>query len=139
MIRFHFNTDFRLPKRKEYRTWIGQVIASERRIAGNIDYIFTGDAELLEMNRQYLKHDYYTDILTFDYTLDETISGDIYISIDRVKENALLYNVMEEDELRRVMAHGILHLMGYLDSTEGEKSLIRKKENEKMELFHVEQ
>ena len=139
MIRFHFNNNYRLPKRRDFRAWIAHVIVSEGRIAGDINYIFTGDEELLDLNRQYLKHDYYTDILTFDYSLNKVISGDIYISTDRVKENALRFKVDEGDELRRVMIHGILHLIGYMDSTEREKLLIRRKENEKMKLFHVEQ
>ena len=91
------------------------------------------------MNRRYLNHDYYTDILTFDYTSAGILSGDIFISVERVKENALTYGVAEDNELRRVMVHGILHLMGYPDKTAKEKAVMRIKENEKLELFHVEQ
>jgi probable rRNA maturation factor len=139
MIRVHCNASFRLKRPEEHKTWIGNAIKSEGYSEGDINYVFTGDEELLEMNRRYLNHDYYTDILTFDYTNAGILSGDIFISVERVKENAHTYGVAEDNELRRVMVHGILHLMGYPDKTAKEKAVMRIKENEKLELFHVEQ
>lgn len=97
------------------------------------------DGELLEMNREYLNHDTFTDIISFDYTIGQTLSGDIFISSDRVKENAKLYKVKESFEMQRVMAHGVLHLMGYKDKSQAEKEGMRKEEDKFLEMFHVEQ
>jgi rRNA maturation RNase YbeY len=96
---------------------------------GDISIILVDDAEILNINNKYLKHNYYTDIITFDYTKDRTISGDLYISIERVCENAEQYNTKVNDELNRVIIHGLLHLCGYKDKTKKQVSLIRKKEN----------
>jgi rRNA maturation RNase YbeY len=96
---------------------------------GDISIILVDDAEILNINNKYLKHNYYTDIITFDYTKDRTISGDLYISIERVCENAEQYNTKVNDELNRVIIHGLLHLCGYKDKTKKQASLIRKKEN----------
>lgn len=96
---------------------------------GDISIILVDDAEILNINNKYLKHNYYTDIITFDYTKNRTISGDLYISIERVCENAKQYNTKVNDELNRVIIHGLLHLCGYKDKTKKQASLIRKKEN----------
>jgi len=96
---------------------------------GDISIILVDDAEILNINNKYLKHNYYTDIITFDYTKDRIISGDLYISIERVCENAKQYNTKVNDELNRVIIHGLLHLCGYKDKTKKQASLIRKKEN----------
>ncbi|MFN4882064.1 MAG: rRNA maturation RNase YbeY [Bacteroidota bacterium] len=96
---------------------------------GDISIILVDDSEILNINNKYLKHNYYTDIITFDYTKDRTISGDLYISIERVCENAEQYNTKVNDELNRVIIHGLLHLCGYKDKTKKQASLIRKKEN----------
>jgi rRNA maturation RNase YbeY len=96
---------------------------------GDISIILVDDAEILNINNKYLKHNHYTDIITFDYTKDRTISGDLYISIERVCENAEQYNTKVNDELNRVIIHGLLHLCGYKDKTKKQASLIRKKEN----------
>lgn len=96
---------------------------------GDISIILVDDAEILNINNKYLKHNYYTDIITFDYTKDRAISGDLYISIERVCENAKQYNTKVNDELNRVIIHGLLHLCGYKDKTKKQASLIRKKEN----------
>jgi rRNA maturation RNase YbeY len=96
---------------------------------GEISIILVDDAEILNINNKYLKHNHYTDIITFDYTKDRTISGDLYISIERVCENAEQYNTKVNDELNRVIIHGLLHLCGYKDKTKKQASLIRKKEN----------
>jgi rRNA maturation RNase YbeY len=93
----------------------------------------------LEVNRKYLNHDTFTDIITFDYSDGKRIGGDVFISIDRVKENAMIFKTEFEKELLRVMAHGILHLFGYMDKTKVEKEQMRSKEDEKIKLFHVEQ
>ncbi|CAZ95769.1 rRNA maturation RNase YbeY [Zobellia galactanivorans] len=139
MIEFHFNTDFSLENPEKYSRWLEQLIESEQGSLEQLDYIFCSDEELLDMNQKYLSHDTYTDILTFDYTEDKAIAGDIFISVDRVRDNAQDLNTEFEEELRRVMAHGVLHLFGYKDKTDEEASLMRTKEEEKMAMFHVEQ
>jgi len=120
------------PKLK-FRTislWLKQIIKKYNRIPGDLTYIYCNDEYLKEINIRYLKHDYYTDIVTFDYCSDEIISGDMIISLDRVKENSVLFNNNFTDELLRVMVHGLLHLLGYLDSTESEKETMRRIESE---------
>ena len=139
MIDFHYEVDFHLPQSENYTDWIAAIISSENYFLDTIDYIFCDDAYLLTINQQYLNHDTYTDIITFDYTEGKNIGGDIFISIDRVKENAVKFNVDFLHELRRVMSHGVLHLLGYLDKSAEDAALMRKKEEEKMKLFHVEQ
>ncbi|MDT7828905.1 rRNA maturation RNase YbeY [Pricia sp. S334] len=139
MIEFHYETDFRLENDSNYADWINRIIASEGGLSKRIDYIFCTDAYLLEMNRKYLSHDTLTDIITFDYREGKQVGGDIFISIDRVKDNAQFYNVAWESELLRVMAHGVLHLFNYKDGSDVEKAEMRAKEEEKIKLFHVEQ
>ncbi|MDO6516155.1 rRNA maturation RNase YbeY [Zobellia uliginosa] len=139
MIEFHFKTDFSLENHEKYSRWLERLIESEQGSLEQLDYIFCSDEELLDMNQKYLSHDTYTDILTFDYTEDKAIAGDIFISVDRVRENAQDLNTEFEEELRRVMAHGVLHMFGYKDKTDEEASLMRTKEEEKMAMFHVEQ
>jgi rRNA maturation RNase YbeY len=109
--------------------WILACINQFHKNSGNLNFIFTSDEYLLGINKKYLQHDYYTDIITFDYCVENTISGDIYISIDRVKENAREYNQSFLQELHRVIIHGILHLIGLNDHTEEEKIEMRKAEN----------
>ncbi len=139
MIEFHFEQKGALEAAIKYTEWLEDILHSEGAIPGVINYIFCSDEKILEMNRHFLNHDYYTDILSFDYSEEELISGDIFISWDRVCENARKYKVNELVELRRVMAHGLLHFLGYKDSSRSEKALMRKKENEKLQMFHVEQ
>ena len=111
-------------------TWVEQVIMNEKRVLGDLNFIYCSDAHLLEMNISYLNHDTYTDIITFDNSESvEHISGDIFISIDRVKENAVTLTTTFEQELDRVMIHGVLHLIGYNDKTVEEKSQMREKED----------
>lgn len=138
MIEFHFETDFQLVKQKEISDWINSVIISEKLILGEINYIFCDDEYILNVNQQYLNHDYYTDIISFDYREEEVVSGDIFISIDRVQDNANEYKVSFEEELLRVIIHGILHFCGYKDKSDDEELLMRSKENEKIRMFHVE-
>lgn len=138
MIDFHFKSDFIIEDKTNYVDWINRIISSEGFDLGHIDYIFCSDDYLLGLNLEYLNHDTLTDIITFDYTNGKNISGDIFISTDRVVENAESFAVGFSNELLRVMSHGLLHLMGYGDKTEKESAIMRQKEEEKMQLFHVE-
>lgn len=138
MIDFHFKSDFIIEDSTNYVDWINRIIASEGCELGHIDYIFCSDADLLKLNLEYLNHDTLTDIITFDYTNGKIISGDIFISTERVVENAAKFEVDFVNELHRVMSHGLLHLMGYGDKSEEESKIMRQKEEEKIELFHVE-
>src|SRR5690606_28994872 len=139
MISFNYETDFELADEAQYEDWISRVIESEDKTEGEINYIFCDDEYLLQKNIEFLNHDTLTDIISFDYTMGNLISGDIFISVERVKDNATDFNVSFEDELRRVMAHGVLHYCGYKDKTEADSELMRFKEDEKTALFHVEQ
>ena len=130
MIQF-FSEDivFELPSPTVIESWLNTVIESEDHRPGDLNYIFCSDQFLLELNQKYLQHQHLTDILTFDQSdTPQIVSGDIYISIERVQENAGLYNVSTEQELKRVMVHGILHLMGYNDKTPEQQAEMRKKE-----------
>jgi len=108
--------------------WLKEFIKDAGKKIGEINYIIVSDEYLLQMNQQYLKHDTYTDIITFDYCEDNKISGDMYISIDRVRENAINFNVTEEHELNRVLVHGLLHLLGQKDKTKSDALEMRRKE-----------
>jgi len=139
MINFNYELDFSLKEPDSYVSWIARICTSENAVVKELNYIFCDDAYLIEINKKYLGHDNYTDIITFDYTEHKIVSGDIYISIERVAENSLTYGVSLENELLRVMAHGVLHLLGYKDKGDTHIELMRKKEEEKINLFHVEQ
>lgn len=139
MVIFNYETDFQLENESKYEDWIYSIIESEDKEPGEINYIFCDDDYLLEINKQYLDHDTLTDIISFDYCIGDLISGDIFISIDRVKDNAQEYDVSFNNELLRVMSHGILHYCGYKDKTQEEQLLMRAKEQEKINMFHVEQ
>ncbi len=139
MIDFHYELDFELKDIIKYSDWITRIIQAEGYALSQLDYIFCDDAYLLEMNQQFLQHDTFTDIITFDYTEEMRVAGDVFISIERVRENSAEYKVAFAEELRRVMAHGVLHLLGYNDKSIEEQSRMRKKENESLSLFHVEQ
>lgn len=114
---------------QEIRKWITEVIEDKSFNLGTINYIFCSDEHLLSINQQYLDHDTYTDIITFDYTVGKVLSGDIFISIDRIKENASLYNTTFEHELHRVIIHGILHLTGQKDKTDSQSKEMRSQED----------
>ena len=139
MINFNYEASFKLANEDSYKEWISTVCESDGFNLGDLNYIFCDDAYLLNINQTYLQHDDYTDIITFDYTIGKVASGDIYISVERVKENADLFAVSFENELLRVMAHGVLHLMGYKDKSEEHTAQMRAKEEEKIKMFHVEQ
>lgn len=139
MISFNYETDFELENEDLYESWIIDVIDSEACAVGEINYVFCDDAYLHKINIEYLNHDTLTDIISFDYTVGNLIQGDIFISIERVKDNASDYCVSFTNELKRVMAHGILHYCGYKDKTDKDAEIMRQKEDEKIKLFHVEQ
>ena len=139
MIDFNYETEFTLENEEAISGWISNVIKSEGKKEGEINYIFCDDEYLLEINKEHLQHDYYTDIISFDYTVGNEINGDMFISVDRVKENAEDFNVSFDDELKRVIVHGVLHYCGYKDKSETDELLMRSKEDEKLAMFHVEQ
>lgn len=118
-----------------YESWLEKVSAIESKQLGEISIILTSDDYLLTINQEYLQHDYYTDIITFDYSEEDVINGDLFISIERVKENALTNAVSFENELNRVVVHGYLHLCGYKDKSESEEKSMRKKENQMLALL----
>ncbi len=123
------DTKFVFKGRQRNNRWLRLVAESEIRRMGDVSIIFCSDNHILDINLKYLQHDYFTDIITFDYCEGDTISGDLFISIDSVRENALYYGASFEDELDRVMVHGVLHLLGYDDHTPEETAVMREKEN----------
>lgn len=132
MIRF-FNEDvpYKLPKKQATRQWLKQQAEAEGYRIGELNYIFCSDEHVLQVNRDYLQHDYYTDIITFDQSEEEgKIEGDIFISVERVADNAAQLGVLAEQEMRRVLAHGLLHLCGYGDKTDEEAAQMRAGEDE---------
>ncbi len=129
MINFYTETNFCIEHENEYFSWISTCIENKKFVLGEINYIFVDDIYLHKMNKKFLEHDTLTDIITFDYTIDKILSADIYISIDRIKENAEKYKVEFYNELSRVIIHGILHLIGFKDKTENQKLEMRKQED----------
>lgn len=121
--------EFKLSEKGKLKSWIKTVIESEKKKQGEINFVFTSDEEVLKANVQFLKHNTYTDIITFDYCEENIINGDIIISIERVEENAEKFKTDFETELKRVIIHGILHLCGYKDKSEKDAALMRSKEN----------
>ncbi len=139
MISFNYETDFQLDNEEAFENWISRVIASESKELGEISYIFCDDEYLHKINVAYLNHDDLTDIISFDYSEGKILQGDIFISIERVKDNAHDFNVPFDEELKRVMIHGVLHYCGYKDKSEADEKIMRSKEDEKIAMFHVEQ
>ena len=137
MINFNYETDFNLDNEDVVAAWLGKVITSENKKEGEINYVFCDDEYLHKINVEYLDHDTLTDIISFDYSMGNELHGDIVVSIERVKDNAVDFNVSFEEELKRVLVHGILHYCGYKDKGESEELLMRSKEDEKIALFHV--
>ena len=135
MIRY-FQEDirFELKQKMQNNRWLKMVAGSEMRRLGAINIIFCSDNYILDVNMKYLQHDYFTDIITFDYCEGDVLSGDLFISIDSVRENALFYGTEFADELNRVMVHGLLHLIGYDDHTEADIAVMRQKENYYIEM-----
>jgi probable rRNA maturation factor len=119
---------FKLPKSLAIKKWIEAEVKKEKRKMGEIHFVFVSDEELLKMNKKFLKHNTYTDIITFDYCEEKVINGEIYISVDRVGENAFKFKTEFKDELHRVIIHGVLHLCGYKDKSKKDILLMRKME-----------
>lgn len=136
-IDFNFeDVDFTLPDEQSLKNWIDYTVQNEHCFTGNLSYIFCSDEYLWNMNKQYLGHDYYTDIITFDYVEDKYVSGDMFISYDRVCDNAENFNVSRETELLRVMIHGVLHLVGYDDLTDEQEAEIHKMEDFYIDVYN---
>jgi rRNA maturation RNase YbeY len=135
-IRF-FNEDIEFPNinRSQTKKWIKDVVASYAQKRGEINYIFTSDKAILKINQDYLQHDYYTDVITFDYSGDNKIAGDIFISLETVASNTQKFNQNFDTELRRVIIHGVLHLIGFKDKTPEEEKQMRKEEEKALILF----
>ncbi len=131
------NSPIKIPnlKRRETTQWIKTIAQQYNLKVGDVNYIFCSDEKILEINREYLQHDYYTDIITFDYTENGKISGDIFISLDTVKSNAEKYKVAFEQELHRVIIHGILHLCGQKDKLPKDRAEMTRKEDEALKLL----
>ena len=139
MIEFNYESEFTLDNEEAIATWLSAVIVSENKTLGEINYIFCDDEYLHKINLEYLNHDTLTDIISFDYTMGNEVGGDIFVSVERVLDNSKDYNTSFEDELKRVLVHGVLHYCGYKDKSEEDEALMRSKENEKLAMFHVEQ
>ncbi len=132
----YFAEDIKMPaiKKRETSSWIRRVVATYGKICGDISYIFCSDEKILEMNKTYLQRDYYTDIITFDYTEGDKIGGDIFISLDTVRSNSEKFNTHFDEELQRVIIHGILHLCGIDDEGPGEREIMIRCEDEALAL-----
>lgn len=138
MVSYYFeDTDFRLKAKTRIKYWLKLVAESEVCRLGNVSVIFCSDNYILDINQRFLQHDYFTDIITFDYSEGDRISGDLFISVDSVRENSLEYGTEFEDELHRVIVHGILHLIGYDDHTEEDVRVMRAKENYYLSLYDL--
>lgn len=130
MIEFNYETDFVLTNESILSNWVSEIVTQNDFKVGEINYILCDDEYLHKLNVEFLNHDTLTDIISFDNTIGKLISGDIFISVERVKENAVDFNVSFDEELHRVMIHGVLHYMGYKDKTLEEKDMMRKAENQ---------
>ena len=129
MITFQNTSKFKVKDLRKKKIWLNSISKNEGKDIGSLNFLFVDDKEMLKYNKKYLHHESYTDIITFDNSLNNKIAGDIVISLERVNENAKYYQVSYKYELERVMAHGLLHLLGYNDKNKEEKIIIRKKEN----------
>ena len=124
-------------KKRKTSQWIKEIVKTCDRKIGEIVFVFCSDEKIIEINNQYLQHDYYTDVITFDYSKANTISGDLFISLETVQTNAELYKTDFNEELHRVIIHGILHLCGYKDRTRAQKKRTHERENEALRRFHA--
>ncbi len=129
MIRFHFTNSFTLKNKRKIKNWLKDTIVNEKKKVGDINYIFCSKEYLKKMNNDYLTKNYETDVISFDFSNDNKISGDIYISSETVKKNSIIFNVCFNNELKRVMVHGLLHLLNYNDKSKQELKIMREKEN----------
>jgi rRNA maturation RNase YbeY len=125
---FTENTPFAIKNKTQIREWLTKIIRKHKKTVGEINIIFCGDEYLLKLNEQYLNHDTLTDIITFDFVEGKIISGDIFISVDRMKENAKLFHVEQSTEMQRLIVHGVLHLLGYKDKTTKDKKIMTTQE-----------
>ena len=139
MISFNYETDFELSDETAIADWLSQVILSESKKEGDINYIFCDDEYLHKINVEYLNHDTLTDIISFDYSVGNELHGDIFVSVERVADNAKDFEVSFDEELKRVLVHGILHYAGYKDKSEEDELKMRQKEEEKIAMYHVKQ
>ena len=130
-VKFTFN------RRNLFKKWIRLVVDKHNKSAGSINIIFTSNEYLLSVNREYLNHNYNTDVITFEYNEEKLISGDIFVSVEQVKINAESFKNLFEDELNRVVIHGVLHLLGFMDNTVEEKNEIRREEDKALVLFNT--
>ena len=131
------NIDFELADEPKVKKWILAVVGAQGKRVGNLNYLFCDDSYLINVNRTYLNHDTYTDIITFDYVGGNVVSGDILISVERVRENATLFNSSFEQELRRVIIHGVLHLLGQADKSDEDAAEMRRKEESALALWNT--
>mgnify|MGYP001221080656 FL=1 len=129
MIRFHFTNSFTLKNKRKIKNWLKDTILNEKKKVGDINYIFCSKEYLKKMANDYLSKNYETDVISFDFSNDNKISGDIYISSETVKKNSIIFNVCFNNELKRVMVHGLLHLLNYNDKSKQELKIMREKEN----------
>jgi rRNA maturation RNase YbeY len=137
MITFNYETPFSIKNETKISNWIHSIILQHSFELGEINYIFCDDAYLLKLNIEFLQHDTLTDIISFDTTLGKLIGGDVFVSIERIKENAKTFAVPFEEELHRVMIHGVLHFLGFKDKTSNEKTAMRNKEEESLSLLNI--
>ncbi|MCB0455016.1 MAG: rRNA maturation RNase YbeY [Aequorivita sp.] len=137
MIEFNFETDFQLNESVDLQKWISETIISEGYELGELLYVFCDDEYLHKLNIEYLNHDTLTDVISFDYNIGKMINGEIYISVERVAENAIYYKTDFKDELHRVMIHGVLHFCGYKDKSDSEERIMRQKEEESLRRLSI--
>jgi len=131
------NSKFHVKQKRQIKVWLKRLIEHKNAELGEVNIILRTDEQLLAMNQEVLKHDTYTDIITFNYNEGSNISGDLFISIERIKENAIRFAVPVFEELHRVMAHGVLHLIGYNDKTPEDQKIMRLQENEALDLYRT--
>ena len=138
-IEYVYNTSFSLDNENKVSKWLKKAVETEGFSVGEVVYAFFNDNDLKELNVKYLNHDFFTDVISFNDSKNDVLSGNIAISVDRVKENSIKFKTSFNDEMMRVMVHGLLHFMGYDDSSEEETLLMRNKEDDNLKMFHVEQ
>lgn len=135
-IRIYYrNVKFRLGKTKDIKDWIEEVIRTEGKEPGDLSFIFVKDQEIIEINREFLKHDYYTDVIAFDYHEGDYIEGEVYLSIDTIRKNSILFSKRLKEEVLRVMVHAALHLAGYKDDDERGKAVMREAEDKYLAIY----
>jgi len=138
-IEYVYNTSFLLDNENKVSKWLKKAVEAEGFSVGEVVYAFFNDNDLKELNVKHLNHDFFTDVISFNDSINDVLSGNIAISVDRVKENSIKFKTSFNDEMMRVMVHGLLHFMGYDDSSEEETLLMRNKEDDNLKMFHVEQ